>query len=57
VVGMMRAFQVIGSEGIVNPTAVTGGVAEALIATVVGLIIARCPFHTEQGALCFYSAD
>jgi biopolymer transport protein ExbB len=40
VVGMMRAFQVIGSEGIVNPTAVTGGVAEALIATVIGLIIA-----------------
>jgi biopolymer transport protein ExbB len=40
VVGMMRAFQVIGSDGIVNPTAVTGGVAEALIATVVGLIIA-----------------
>jgi len=40
VIGMMRAFQVIGSEGIVNPTAVTGGVAEALIATVVGLIIA-----------------
>ena len=40
VIGMMSAFQVIGSEGIVNPTAVTGGVAEALIATVVGLIIA-----------------
>ena len=37
---MMSAFQVIGSDGIVNPTAVTGGVAEALIATVVGLIIA-----------------
>jgi len=40
VIGMMRAFQIIGSEGIVNPTAVTGGVAEALIATVVGLLIA-----------------
>lgn len=40
VIGMMRAFQVIGSEGLVNPTAVTGGVAEALIATVVGLAIA-----------------
>ncbi|GJL71232.1 MAG: biopolymer transporter ExbB [Nitrosomonas sp.] len=40
VIGMMRAFKVIGSDGIVNPTAVTGGVAEALIATVVGLIIA-----------------
>lgn len=40
VIGMMRAFQVIGSDGIVNPTAVTGGVAEALIATVVGLLIA-----------------
>jgi biopolymer transport protein ExbB len=40
VVGMMRAFQVIGSEGIVTPTTVTGSVAEALIATVIGLIIA-----------------
>ncbi|UJP04689.1 MAG: MotA/TolQ/ExbB proton channel family protein [Nitrosomonas sp.] len=40
VIGMMSAFQVIGSEGLVNPTAVTGGVAEALIATVVGLAIA-----------------
>ena len=40
VIGMMRAFQVIGGEGLVNPTAVTGGVAEALIATVVGLVIA-----------------
>ncbi|SDA13267.1 outer membrane transport energization protein ExbB [Nitrosospira sp. Nsp11] len=40
VIGMMRAFQIIGGEGVVNPTAVTGGVAEALIATVVGLIIA-----------------
>lgn len=40
VVGMMSAFQVIGNEGIVNPTAVTGGVAEALIATVIGLVIA-----------------
>ncbi|SFU71010.1 MotA/TolQ/ExbB proton channel family protein [Nitrosospira multiformis] len=40
VIGMMRAFQVIGGEGVVNPTAVTGGVAEALIATVVGLLIA-----------------
>ncbi|SFP88481.1 outer membrane transport energization protein ExbB [Nitrosomonas cryotolerans] len=40
VLGMMRAFQIIGSDGIVNPTVVTGGVAEALIATVVGLLIA-----------------
>ncbi len=40
VIGMMRAFQVISGEGVVNPTAVTGGVAEALIATVVGLLIA-----------------
>ena len=40
VIGMMQAFKIIGGEGIVNPTAVTGGVAEALIATVVGLVIA-----------------
>lgn len=40
VIGMMDAFKIIGSAGVVNPTGVTGGVAQALIATVIGLIIA-----------------
>lgn len=40
IVGMMHAFQIIGGNGIVNPTGVTGGVAQALIATAVGLLIA-----------------
>ena len=37
---MMHAFQIIGGSGVVNPTGVTGGVAQALIATAVGLLIA-----------------
>lgn len=40
IVGMMHAFQIIGGGGVVNPTGVTGGVAQALIATAVGLLIA-----------------
>ncbi len=40
IVGMINAFKVIGAEGLVNPTGVTGGVAEALIATAFGLLIA-----------------
>jgi len=39
IIGMMHAFQIIGS-GVVNPTGVTGGVAQALIATAIGLLIA-----------------
>ncbi|MEJ1958627.1 MAG: MotA/TolQ/ExbB proton channel family protein [Nitrosomonadales bacterium] len=38
--GMMDAFKIIGGNGIVNPTGVTGGVAQALIATAIGLLIA-----------------
>ena len=40
ILGMMHAFQLIGGQGLVNPTGVTGGVAQALIATAVGLLIA-----------------
>jgi len=40
IVGMMDAFQLIGAAGLVNPTGVTGGVAQALIATATGLLIA-----------------
>ena len=38
--GMIRAFRLFGAEGLVDPRGVTGGVAEALIATAVGLFIA-----------------
>ena len=40
IVGMMESFQLIGGSGLVNPTGITGGVAQALIATTLGLIIA-----------------
>lgn len=41
VTGMIRAFHVIATKtGISTPTAITGGVAEALIATATGLAIA-----------------
>ena len=38
--GMMHSFHLIGSNGLVDPSGVTGGVAEALIATALGLVIA-----------------
>jgi biopolymer transport protein ExbB len=40
VTGMIAAFGVLSSTGLNQPTAITGGVAEALIATAVGLGIA-----------------
>ena len=40
IVGMMSSFKIIGNDGLVNPTGVTGGVAESLIATGFGLGIA-----------------
>jgi len=40
ILGMMHAFQLIGNKGLVDPSGVTGGVAQALIATAVGLLIA-----------------
>jgi biopolymer transport protein ExbB len=40
ITGMIRAFHLFGAEGLVDPRGVTGGVAEALIATAVGLFIA-----------------
>jgi len=40
ITGMMQAFQLIGNNGLVDPTGVTGGVAQALIATALGLFIA-----------------
>jgi biopolymer transport protein ExbB len=38
--GMMQSFKLIGPEGLANPSGVTAGVAEALIATAAGLLIA-----------------
>ncbi len=40
VTGMMEAFRLIGADGLVNPSGVSGGVAQALIATAIGLVIA-----------------
>ncbi len=40
IIGMMESFKLIGGSGLVNPTGITGGVAQALIATTLGLIIA-----------------
>ncbi|WP_297504296.1 MotA/TolQ/ExbB proton channel family protein [Ferrovum sp.] len=40
ITGMMHAFNLIGGNGLVDPSGVTGGVAQALIATAVGIFIA-----------------
>lgn len=40
IIGMMQSFQIMATSGIGQPHAVTGGVAEALIATATGLLVA-----------------
>jgi biopolymer transport protein ExbB len=40
ITGMIRSFKLFGDQGLVDPGGVTGGVAEALIATALGLLIA-----------------
>ncbi len=40
VLGMIGAFRILGATGAAHPTAITSGVAEALIATATGLAIA-----------------
>ena len=40
ITGMMHSFNLIGGAGLVDPTGVTGGVAQALIATAFGIFIA-----------------
>lgn len=40
VVGIIQSFQMLGETGIENPQAVTAGIAQALITTAAGLLIA-----------------
>ena len=40
IIGMIRSFRLFGNQGLVDPAGVTGGVAEALIATAIGLFVA-----------------
>ena len=47
ITGMIRAFKLFGAEGLVDPRGVTGGVAEALIAT------ARGPVHRAVALFAF----
>lgn len=42
ITGMMASFRVLSEKGVNEPNAITGGVAEALIATATGLVIALC---------------
>ncbi|MBM3590554.1 MAG: MotA/TolQ/ExbB proton channel family protein [Alphaproteobacteria bacterium] len=42
--GMMSSFKIIGTSDIINPAGVSAGVAESLIATACGLVIALMAF-------------
>jgi len=44
ILGMIRSFGVLSIQGTDNPFAVTGGIAEALITTAAGLIVAVVAF-------------
>jgi biopolymer transport protein ExbB len=46
IIGMIRAFRLFGNQGLVDPSGVTGGVAEALVATGLGLFIALIALFT-----------
>ena len=54
VMGMIHAFGLLGGSELDAPTAITGGIAEALIATAFGLVIAivaLIPFNYLNGLL------
>ncbi len=40
VTGIIRSFHLLSAAGVEDPTAVTGGIAEALVSTATGLIVA-----------------
>ena len=40
IVGMMHSFQLFGGNSLVNTGGVTGGVAQSLVATAIGLVVA-----------------
>jgi biopolymer transport protein ExbB len=48
VTGMIHAFGLLGASELGAPTAITGGIAEALIATAFGLLIAYLNARLEQ---------
>ncbi len=54
VTGMIHAFGLLGAEELQAPSAITGGIAEALIATAFGLaiaIVSLIPFNYLNGRL------
>lgn len=54
VTGMIHAFGLLGNTGLSSPTVITGGIAEALIATAFGLVIAMVallPFNYLNGEI------
>jgi len=40
VAGMIKVFQVISHQGVGNPSALAGGISEALVTTAAGLVVA-----------------
>jgi biopolymer transport protein ExbB len=60
VTGIIRSFHLLSTAGIQDPTAVTGGIAEALLTTAAGLIvaiIALLPFNFFVAALRRHARD
>lgn len=62
ITGMMSSFQVLSEKGVNEPHAITGGVAEALIATATGLVIALLclvayNYLSAQIKLCVYDLE
>lgn len=54
ILGMMGSFQLMSAAGLGEPHAVTGGVAEALVATATGIgvaVAALVPFNYFQGRI------